>query len=229
MRIVIAWLGGLLFVVSLGAFGVLYGITLGEPAPDGTPVAPALLSDIVLFSLFALHHSLMARTGARRWIAGRLPAGLERSVFVWVASLLFIGVCWLWQPLPGYAWILDGPGAWIGRAAQLFGVWITLRSAAMLDPLELAGIRQVSGTERPVVFKVDGPYGLVRHPIYLGWLFLVFGAPVMTMSRLVMAVVSSAYLIAAIPWEEASLVEGFGDTYRAYQRQVPWRILPRLW
>ena len=34
------------------------------------------------------------------------------------------------------------------------------------------------------------------------------------------AVVSAAYLIAAIPWEEASLVEAFGEKYRAYQRQM---------
>ena len=74
-----------------------------------------------------------------------------------------------------------------------------------------------------------GPYVLVRHPIYLGWFLMVFGATPMTGSRLVFATVSSAYLLMAIPWEEASLVEAFGEGYRAYQRQVRWRLVPGLW
>jgi protein-S-isoprenylcysteine O-methyltransferase Ste14 len=69
----------------------------------------------------------------------------------------------------------------------------------------------------------------VRHPIYLGWILLVFGAPLMTMSRLVMAVVSSAYLVMAIPWEERSLIESFGDRYREYQRRVTSRLIPYVW
>ena len=82
---------------------------------------------------------------------------------------------------------------------------------------------------RDVAFKVAGPFGLVRHPIYLGWILIVFGAPLMTMSRLLFAVISSAYLVLAIPWEEASLVEAFGERYRAYQRQVRWRLVPGVW
>ena len=69
----------------------------------------------------------------------------------------------------------------------------------------------------------------VRHPIYLGWILIVFGSPLMTMSRLLFATISSAYLIVAIPWEERSLVEAFGDRYRTYQKQVRWRLLPWLW
>ena len=58
---------------------------------------------------------------------------------------------------------------------------------------ELAGVRQPDHT-RPVDFKASGPFAIVRHPIYLGWLLIVFATPVMTTSRLLFAVVSSAYL-----------------------------------
>ncbi len=121
------------------------------------------------------------------------------------------------------------PGNGWAAAAQLLGLWLTARAAGLLDPLELAGIRQLQGQLRPVEFKVVGPFGLVRHPIYLGWMLMVFGAPFMTMSRLVMAVVSSTYLIVAIPWEERSLIDAFGDRYREYQRKVRWRLVPFLW
>ncbi len=75
-------------------------------------------------------------------------------------------------------------------------------------------------------FKVVGPYGWVRHPIYLGWMLMVFGTPAMTATRLAFAVISSAYLVIAIWWEERSLVEVFGERYRRYQRDVRWRMIP---
>ena len=70
---------------------------------------------------------------------------------------------------------------------------------------------------------------MVRHPLYLGWMLVVFGAPLMTANRLLFATISSGYLILAIPWEESSLVEGHGDRYRHYQRAVRWRVLPGVW
>ena len=78
-------------------------------------------------------------------------------------------------------------------------------------------------------FRVVGPYHWVRHPIYLGWLLIVFGVPHMTATRLTFAVISSVYLVVAIPFEERSLVEIFGDEYRRYQQVVRWRLIPGVW
>ena len=44
------------------------------------------IANVVLFTVFALHHSIMARTGAKAWITRLLPPDLERSVYVWIAS-----------------------------------------------------------------------------------------------------------------------------------------------
>ncbi len=224
------WLGALLFVVSLLSFLVVYELRLTVPAaPDAGSAMPAVLFNVGLFTIFALHHSVMARSGAKAWITRIVPQDLERSLYVWIASLLFLVVCWLWKPLPGVVWTADGPPlSWALRLVQGAGVWLTVRAAGMIGVFELAGVRQANH-QRPVEFKATGPFGLVRHPIYLGWILLVFASTPMTMSKLLFAVVSSAYLLAAIPWEEASLVEAFGEKYRAYQRQVKSRILPGLW
>ena len=222
------WVGAILFVVSLVSFLIVYELRLSVQAAGGGSVMPAVLVDIVLFTIFSLHHSVMARSGAKAWITGMVPQDLERSVYVWIASLLFLAVCWLWQPLPGMMWTADGPLWWVLRLVQGLGVWLTIRAAGMISVFELAGVRQANH-QRPVEFKATGPFGLVRHPIYLGWILLVFASTPMTASKLLFAVVSSAYLLAAIPWEEASLVEAFGDNYRAYQRQVKSRILPGVW
>jgi len=222
-------MGALTFAVSLASFVVVYGYRLRVPGPvTAGPVWPAVLANIALFTAFALHHSIMARTGAKAWIMRTIPTELERSAYVWVASLMFLAVCWLWQPLPGAAWMISGPLTWLMFAIQFAGVLLTERAARFIGVWELAGVRQARH-DQVIEFKVTGPFGLVRHPIYLGWVLIVFAAPEMTYSRLLFAVVSTAYLVAAIPWEEASLVEAFGEKYRAYQRRVRSRLLPGIW
>jgi protein-S-isoprenylcysteine O-methyltransferase Ste14 len=222
------WLGATLFVASLLSFVVVYEVTLVTPAPDGVPALPRAAANLALFTVFALHHSVMARTGAKAWIGRFFSPDLERSLYVWIASLLFLAVCWLWQPLPGLIWNVDGPTRWGLGLVQLAGALLTLRAAGMIDVLELAGVRQADH-QRPVEFKATGPFRLVRHPIYLGWILIVFATDQMTAGKLLFAVVSSAYLLIAIPWEEASLVAAFGEKYRAYQRQVTTRVLPGIW
>lgn len=224
----VAWLGGAIFVASLALFAWSYFLRFGRVWVDGSLTMP-LLINLTLFTGFAAHHSVLARSGAKRWLTRRVPPHLERSLYVWTASVLFIGVCALWAPVPGVAYHHVGLAAVPHWLAVALGGWLTLRSAGVLDPLELAGIRQVHGSAAAPRFRVVGHYHLVRHPIYLGWLLLVFGVPHMTGTRLAFAAISSAYLIVAIPFEERSLIETFGDDYRRYQQAVRWRLVPGLW
>jgi methanethiol S-methyltransferase len=223
-----AWIGAALFLASLLSFGFVYGWRLRVPAPPGGPWGADALGNVLLFTGFALHHSVMARTGAKAWLTRRLPGDLERSVYVWIASVLFLAVCWLWQPLPGVLWATTGIAFWLLVGVQMAGVALTLRAARIVGVWDLAGVTQPDPS-RPVEFRAAGPFAIVRHPIYLGWILLVFATPVMTTSRLLFAVISTAYLIVAIPLEERSLVEAFGDKYRAYQREMRWRLIPFLW
>lgn len=229
MRTAFVWIGAAIFAVSLASFVFVYGYQLRLPAPPSPePVWPAVTTDVILFTFFALHHSVMARTGAKAWLTRRVPVELERSLYVWIASLLFLAVCWLWQPLPGVAWTIGGPWRWPMYLIPLTGIVLTEQASRFIGVWELAGVRQAR-RDQPVEFKVTGPFGLVRHPIYLGWVLMVFGVPDMTYSRLLFAVISTVYLVAAIPWEEASLVEAFGEKYRVYQRQVRSRLVPGIW
>ena len=228
MKQAFAWTGAFLFLVSLLSFGLIYGWRLRVPAPSSASVWRDALVNVLLFTIFALHHSVMARTGAKAWITRMVPRDLERSIYVWIASLLFLAVCWLWLPLPGMVWNTSGALVWILLAIQVIGIALTLRAARIVGVWELAGVRQPDHT-RPIEFNATGPFAIVRHPIYLGWVLMVFATPVMTTSQLLFAVISTAYLAAAIPFEERSLVEAFGDKYRAYQRQMRWRLIPGVW
>ena len=228
-------LGGLLFFVeALIYFVYRYAVVFGREL-TGTSDPRAIVVDVTLFTVFALHHSLFARDTIRKRIT-RSVGVLERSTYVWIASALFIAVCAWWQPVAGAMWRIDEPAAaWLLRAAQLVGVWLTLRSALMIDFLELAGLRQVddrhpvrSNLGDPATFKTSGPYGWVRHPIYAGWFLLVFAVPSMTMTRFVFAVTSSLYLLIAIPFEERSLRSSSAGAYEQYMKQVRWKLLPHV-
>ena len=205
----------------------MYLLRWDQPAADNGHAAADAIANITLFTIFAMHHSIMARTGAKRWITRIIPPDLERSAYVWIASLLFSAVCLLWQPLPGIVWQTRGPGVML-YLVQLFGVALTLAAARIVGVWELAGVTQPD-LSKSVEFKADGPFGLVRHPIYLGWVLMVFATPAMTVTRLLFAVVSTAYLVAAIPLEERLLVDNFGERYQAYQRQMRWRLIPGVW
>ena len=65
------WLGALLFLGSFGYFPLSYKTTFGAPAA-GTAAAGAVAWNVTLFTLFALHHSVCARTSVRLWISRRV-------------------------------------------------------------------------------------------------------------------------------------------------------------
>ena len=232
-------LGGLIFFVdALLYFAYRYTLVFGREQA-GPISARAVTIDVILFTGFALHHSIFARDMLRKRIT-RSVGALERSTYVWIASALFIAICAWWRPIAGAAWRIDQPVlVWMVRAAQLVGVWLTLRSALVIDFVELAGVKQVGRIQKdaphPVLsdpasqeFKTSGPYGWVRHPIYSGWFLLVFAVPVMTMTRFVFALTSSVYLLIAIPLEERSLRLSSSGAYDRYMREVRWKLLPRI-
>jgi hypothetical protein len=170
---------------------------------------------------------------------------------VWVASLLFIAVCKLWLPLPGIVWESNGALRMALLSLQLAGILISVYSAAAIDIWELAGVRQLNSQlpspnsqPRPTAnsqplptansqmeseFKTTGPYGLVRHPIYLGWFLIVFSVGTMTMTRFVFAVVSCLYVLLAIPFEERSLRRSTNGAYDRYMQRVPRKLIPGLY
>jgi protein-S-isoprenylcysteine O-methyltransferase Ste14 len=226
MAALIAWLGGGAFVAALACFLYTYVVTLARPAAAGS-VPHAILVDTLLFAVFAAHHSVFARPWAKRWLTRVVRPSLERSFYVWVASLLLVLACAAWQPLPGVIYAHGGWAVLPHGAAVVAGLALTALGARQLAPLELAGIDQARRRRpRPAPLVTSFPYNVVRHPVYLGWVLVVFGVPRMTWSRLLMACLSTAYLVVAVPWEERLLLREFGRAYDEYKQRVRWRIVP---
>ena len=220
-----AWAGALLFAVSIAGFLFSYAFTFAGQPTASHPVQDITVN-LLLFGGFACHHSLFARSRVRAWVARTVPAVTERTLFVGVASILLLVVCRWWRLLPGIVWHVEGAAALLLHAIQLAGLILIVRSAAVVGVADLAGLS--SGHDGAEV-KIRGPYRWIRHPIYAGWLLLTFAVPLMSMTRLVFAAASAAYLLIAIPLEERTLRRAMPQGYGRYATQVKWRVLPGVY
>lgn len=222
-------LGGAAFLASLimTAHAYLHAFGVGLSRSSSSPTLPAVARNGVWFALFALHHSLFARAAVKARITAWVSADLERSLYVWVASLLLGWTIVGWMPVPGRLWHVTGVAALGLGALQIAGVLVTFYAAAQLGIRDLAGLRPPDLSR--LRLRRDGLYGFVRHPIYFAWLLMVWPTPSMTGSRLLFASITTAYLVIAVPFEERSLRRQFGPAYDAYRKAVRWRMLPGIY
>lgn len=193
----------------------------------------ALLINAALLGLFALQHSVMARPAFKRVLTRYIPEAAERSTYVLMSSLALILLFWCWQPIGGVVWSVVHP---VGQALLYLGFafgWLTvLVTTFLINHFDLFGLRQVWKffRQQPYVslkFVTPGPYKLVRHPLYVGWLFAFWCTPTMTVAHLVFAVLTTVYILVAIRLEERDLVTYHGADYVDYRRRTPM-LVPQL-
>lgn len=77
--------------------------------------------------------------------------------------------------------------------------------------------------------KSPGPTRWLRHPLYLGLLLILFGAPRMTADRLIFSALILVYVLFAIQWEERGMRRTFGRDYDRYREAVRWKLVPGLY
>ena len=228
--------GSLSYIIFLGTFLYAVGFigNFGVPRTlDGNlrgPLGVALAIDVGLLTLFAAQHSIMARKWFKEWWTRVVPEPLERSTYVLFSSLALIVLFWLWQPLGGVVWSVEAPAGRLAlRGLFAFGWMLVLASTFLINHFDLFGLRQVwlYFLGRPYTtlrFGTPGPYRLVRHPLYVGWLFAFWSTPTMTFTHLLFSVATTAYILLAIQFEERDLTREHGETYESYRRSVPMLI-----
>lgn len=191
----------------------------------------ALTIDVLLLVGFALQHSVMARPGFKRVWTRWVPPPIERSTYVQVSNLYFVLLFWQWRPLPDPVWQAHSPSLWIAlQSLQICGWLLVVISTALINHGDLFGLRQVCLYWRgrryfPPNFVTPGPYNIIRHPLYLGWLLAFWAAPTMTAGHLLFAGFMLLYVLVAIRFEERDLMAEHGVKYRRYSLRVP-RLLP---
>jgi methanethiol S-methyltransferase len=226
------------FVTFVYAIGFVEDLVVpktldGAAAAPAAPLARAALVNLVLMSIFAIQHSVMARPQFKRWWTRLVPPSVERTTFVLLASLALALMFWQWQPMPAIVWQVADPRLSMALIGLSFIGWlIVLTSTFLINHFELFGLHQVTnnlaGRPMPVPrFRTPVFYAFVRHPIYLGFIIAFWATPTMTVGHLLFTAVTTAYIFVGIALEEHDLIAVFGEEYRRYRQRVsmliPWR------
>ena len=221
------------FVTFVYAIGFVTGLVVPKTIDTGmvVPLSEAIIVNLVLMSVFAIQHSVMARQGFKQWWTKFVPKSVERSTYVLFASLALILLFWQWRPIPTIVWSIANPNiAMAVLGLSIVGFLLVLSSTFLINHFELFGLHQVVNNlarrEMPAPrFYTPLFYKFVRHPLYLGFIIAFWAAPTMTVGHLLFAAVTTAYILVAIVFEERDLVNLFGDEYRKYRSRVPM-LLP---
>ena len=215
-------------IVIVYSLGFVSGLMVPKTIDSGAagPLMESIVINLVLMTIFALQHSVMARPQFKTWWTTIVPKSVERSTYVLLASLALALVFWQWRPIPGVVWEVKEPTiAAFLLYFGLFGWVLVFISTFMINHFELFGLHQVTNNLAgkpmpPMKFKTPMLYNVVRHPIYLGFIIFVWATPVMTAGHLLFAAVVTAYIFIGIALEEHDLIAVFGDEYRRYRQRV---------
>lgn len=185
-----------------------------------------LVRDCILASVFAVAHSVILMPRTRKLLSRWIPAAFYDSTFCVVTCLclllLFVG----WRTSEIVLWEVGGMLETILRMC-FYLCWV-----ALLYSISLTGWGYQNGwtpfyywlRRRPAPhreFKPRGAYKLLRHPVYLSFLGLVWFTPRMTLDHAALTGIWTAYIFYGSFLKDLRLLHYIGQPYRDYARKVP--------
>jgi len=164
----------------------------------------------------------------------RAPGSANQKPWDKILMILILAVALLWfvvLPLDAerFHWSPPFP-LWlkiVGAVALLPALYLIER--ATMDNTYLSTMVRIQSERKQHVIST-GAYGFVRHPLYLGCLMMMLGAPLLAGSvyGLIISFVGSLLLVARIIGEEQMLV-GELESYEQYKTRVRYRLIPGVW
>lgn len=190
---------------------------------------------------FGLIHSWLAgkriKQAVERRIGHRAYEGFYRLGYNVLAIVTLVPVFALMLVMPGSTlWQVSDTVAGVFLVIQIAGAIGMIISVLQIDGMRFMGIAQAraywNGSPLPLPeepLQIKGVYALVRHPLYLFSLMLIWPIPTMPESLFAFNLASTVYFVIGSLFEERRLIEAYGDVYRNYQQRVGWLIpTPRI-
>jgi len=190
-----------------------------------------VLRDLLVFMIFPLQHSLLARIPWKEWIQRHLDPKMERPFYVGTSGLAMWFIVLFWQPFGPVLFQLQN---WILLDIIFYAALLSIiLSTVALEHATMFGLKQgYDAWKRPASserteLRTKGIYGIVRHPITSLLIVALWSHPVLFADRLLFNFLFSAYALIGTVFEEKDLKKAFGDDYRRYAREVP-AFIPRF-
>ncbi|CAA9399407.1 MAG: hypothetical protein AVDCRST_MAG55-557 [uncultured Rubrobacteraceae bacterium] len=201
----------------------------------GTLLWPAGWAFMALFFGFALAMVLWLAREEPELLAERMSSPIQRGQPLWdkvfVAAVVLLFLAWLivmpldavrfgWSEVPGWLQFLGA----LGLVLSFYIMFLAFRENAYLAvvvKLQEERGQSVVGT---------GPYRYVRHPLYSSTFLFLPAAALLLGSwwGFLPGAVVLGLLVWRIPLEERVLENGLAG-YDEYERNVRYRLIPRVW
>jgi protein-S-isoprenylcysteine O-methyltransferase Ste14 len=192
-----------------------------------------------MFSIFAVSHSILASHKLKTKLTAVLGEKIAfYRLFYNIFSTLFFLAIYYFLPKPDFL-IYDLPYpfdfaiVFLQIIAGIFLIW----TAKLINLKEFVGISQVirfykkeynlDDLDEKLELRIEGPFKISRHPIYLfSTLFLIL-RPMMDFFYLIFLLNLIFYFYIGSYYEEMKLLTIFGSDYEEYQKNVP-KIFPKI-
>jgi protein-S-isoprenylcysteine O-methyltransferase Ste14 len=207
-----------------------------------TPLTPGIdrVVRVVVNMIGAASAALFAQASLQFYVhTHRLVGGLFFIEQIWFAVAFLVR-----RPPRAVSgrigsWLLAGGGTFGGLLLRPggahppwgvevgFGLQLAGLAVAIISLLALGRSFGFVAADRGL--KTRGPYAVVRHPVYASYLLIQSGYVLQSLSpwNILIFVFASACNIGRALAEENLLARS--HAYRAYQKQVRWRLIPYLW
>ncbi len=188
---------------------------------------------IAYFVIFGLTHSLLADPRAKRAVRRAVDQAADRwyrLVYVILSAVAILPFFYILAFMPDRTlYVVPAPWKWLMMAGQAISVIAVVVALKQTGFSYFFGLSQSFSDrpEEPGTLVTGGFNCLIRNPLFFFGTVFLWLFPFMTVNLLTFNIIASVYFYVGALHEERSLVEEFGDAYKAYRQRVPM-FIPRI-
>lgn len=181
--------------------------------------------DVLLSLLFVVPHSLLLWPKCSSYLKRWISAPFYGCFFCCVTCFTLLVLFRYWSSSSTVIWQLEGWGRYVVQGA-FFASWIGLFYSISLTGLGyqtgltpwLYWLRKQPSPKR--LFVPRGAYHLLRHPIYLSFLGLIWFTPTMSLDHAILTGIWTVYIFVGSYFKDCRLEHFLGESYRDYETKV---------